>query len=444
MSGTTIDTDLLEQAIGRLPRDARMPARQQALARFRESGFPTTRHEDWKYTNLAPAVDLSNLWLRDLAAQGPNEPVSTGVKKLAESIAARIDAHWVVIANGVIQRDSLAALAQFNLTGLEVSSAAAEDGARSVRVADPMSLFNAALLRDALHIRVTGNARLPKPLGLLIVDDADAGKSVSQPRIVIDAGNHARARFIELHASLGEHEHFANAVTELNLEEGAAVDFVRIQERQQTHYQVGKLTARLARDSVLQHAAFDLGGALIRNDVAVDLAEPGASVTLHGLYLAGGRQHIDNHTRVDHRVGPARSVEEYRGILNDRARCVFNGKAIVHKGADGTDAHQANRNLLLSEKAEIDTKPELEIYADDVKCSHGTTVGQLDEAALFYLRSRGLSREEASRALTWAFAASIVARAPVAEAQDYIQSTVEARLQELVGEPPVTEPLSTS
>jgi Fe-S cluster assembly protein SufD len=179
-------------------------------------------------------------------------------------------------------------------------------------------------------------------------------------------------------------------------------------------------------------ASYDLGGGLIRNDVDIDLSYAGAEVSFDGLYLAGDGQHIDNHTRVDHRVGPAVSSQEYRGILNGKCRCVWNGKAIVHKGADGTDARQANHNLLLSEKAEIDAKPELEIYAEDVKCSHGTTVGQLDETALFYLRSRGLDRNHAMQVLTHAFAADLVRRAPVAAAIDVITGIVETRLSELI------------
>jgi len=190
----------------------------------------------------------------------------------------------------------------------------------------------------------------------------------------------------------------------------------------------------MGRDARLNMASYDLGGGLVRNDVDIDLGEPGADAVFNGLYLAGDGQHIDNHTRVDHRVGPASSSQEYRGILNGRCRCVWNGKAIVHAGADGTDANQANHNLLLSEHAEIDAKPELEIYADDVKCSHGTTVGQLDDTALFYLRTRGLDKRQATQLLTHAFAADLVGRAPVAAAIDIINSLVEARLGDLIQE----------
>jgi Fe-S cluster assembly protein SufD len=178
-------------------------------------------------------------------------------------------------------------------------------------------------------------------------------------------------------------------------------------------------------------ASYDLGGGLVRNDVDIDLGAKGADLVCNGLYLAGDGQHIDNHIRIDHRVGPASSTQEFRGILNGRCRCVWNGKAIVHKGADGTDAKQANHNLLLSDNAEIDAKPELEIYADDVKCSHGTTVGQLDETALFYLRSRGLGKHQAIQVLTRAFAADLVGRAPVNAAKAVIAALVDARLAEL-------------
>ncbi len=185
---------------------------------------------------------------------------------------------------------------------------------------------------------------------------------------------------------------------------------------------------------MLHYNNFDFGGELARNDIVADIVGPGASVTLRGLYLATGTQHIDNHTRVDHRVGPATSAEEYRGILNGRARCVFNGKAIVHAGADGTDANQSNHNLLLSDTAEIDTKPELEIYADDVKCSHGATVGQLDKSALFYLRTRGLDEDEATQALTRAFASAILSKLAIAECQDYLASALNKQIDALIDE----------
>jgi Fe-S cluster assembly protein SufD len=432
MSLTAIDTVLLERAVGKLPGDALTPSRLEALKCFSETGFPTTRHEDWRYTNLAPIIEVSNVWLRDAAGGDTERPVSDAITKYAAELAAQIDAYWIVIANGVVQKTSLARLSEHVLR-LNAITVAGDNLMQPLSVDEPMTQFNAALLREVLHITIRAGEALDKPLGLLMIDDAGTSAALSQTRVIIETERNSRAEIIEYHASTGENGHFANVVTELELAAGAAVNYVRIQNRDPAHFQTGKLTARLLRDSRLHHSAFDLGGGLIRNDVDVDIAEPGASVELYGLYLASGRQHIDNHTRVDHRVGPATSTEEYRGILSDRSRSVFNGKAIVHRGADGTDARQANHNLLLSDKAEIDTKPELEIYADDVKCSHGATVGQLDKTALFYLRSRGLDRDEAAQVLTRAFAATIVGKASVQAVRNHAETLIDRRLQILGG-----------
>jgi len=225
---------------------------------------------------------------------------------------------------------------------------------------------------------------------------------------------------------------FTNSVTQASLAKNAKFDHVRLQLRDDDHVGVNRIRVTLDRDACFGQNTFDFGGSLTRNDIVAIIAGTNAEVRLHGLYLSSGNQHIDNHTRVEHRVGPAISHEEYRGVLNGRSRCVFNGQAIVSEGADGTDANQANHNLLLSEHAEIDTKPELEIYADDVKCSHGATVGQLDEASLFYLRSRGLDKDEARSLLTRAFAEGILSELVVEECRAYLGDALDKRLAELV------------
>ena len=423
MTALVLDPELLAHAVARLPADALMPARRQALTEFVSTGFPSAKQEDWRYTSLKPVVELCRQWLeRDMPAAP--DPTAAAHARAGE-LTGTLDAAWLVIANG-------ATLASPDLPGVTVSSMASSGPTALPGLTDdPLSRFNAALLRDAVHIRVDPETAVERPLGLLFIDDP-AGSALSQARVVLEVGAGASLEVFEQHASIEGSGQFANTVLELTAEPGAAIDLVRLQHRHEDHYGISRLTARLAQGARLDHAAFDLGGALIRNDIAVDLAGPDASVRLHGLYAAGGEQHVDNHTRVDHRVGPAASREEYRGILRDRARAVFNGKAVVHPGADGTDAHQANHNLLLSEGAEVDTKPELEIYADDVRCSHGTTVGQLDAAALFYLRSRGLARDVATHVLTRAFAAVIVAACPVEAARGQVEAAVADKLRQLV------------
>jgi Fe-S cluster assembly protein SufD len=248
-------------------------------------------------------------------------------------------------------------------------------------------------------------------------------------QIVLESG--CSARFIEYHSSSGEAEHYSNAHINVSIGKNARIDYVRLQNRDRRHSQTQRLNVQLGDGSAIRHFSLDLGGALTRSDLKIDIAGTDASAIFDGLYISGDKQHIDNHTRVDHRIGPATSRQEYRGILDGRSRCVWNGKAIVHAGADGSDAEQANHNLLLSEHSEINAKPELEIYADEVKCSHGTTVGQLDDDALFYLRTRGLDRQRAERVLTRAFASSVVEKSPIPQLHALISSLVEQRLAEL-------------
>ena len=426
MSRAELDTALLVAAAARLPDDALAPVRAAALARVRERGLPTTRDEDWKYTNLASAVELSNAWLAALADGGPAAAPSP------PELPA-LDAHVLLIRDGRVDPESLAAVQAAVGDSLAISRLAEQAGGRAADIAAeaPLDALNAALLADGLHIEVRAMDGLDRPLALVFADgDAEA----SQARVVVRCREQSRLELIEYHARGRERATWANGVIELELAAGARAGVLRVQDRAAEHLHTGKLAARLARDSVLDFASFDLGGGLSRHDVVVDIAEPGASVILNGLSLADGRQHVDTHTRIVHRVGPATSREEYRGILNGRARCVWNGKAIVHEGADGTDAEQANHNLLLSERAEVDTKPELEIYAEDVKCAHGATVGQLDSTALYYLRTRGLDRDAAAHLLTRAFAAQVMGRLPVEALREHLEDLVDARLNELLQE----------
>ena len=405
----------------RLPDDALAASREAALAKLDEHGLPSVRDEDWRYTDLSSAIDISNRWLSEGAASASTDALRDSIS----SISSSIDANWLVIANGLVD---LTYLVESSNIDIERFS----DSATPFVMDRPLADFNAALLHDGLRVQIHGATE--RPLGILIIDEANAGAGVSQANVEIEVAPGCDAEIIEYHSSAGTDDHYSNSVIALQVGQAAHAGYVRIQDRRLGHVQTGRLSVALGPDARLNMASYDLGGGLIRNDVDIDIGSPGVDAVFNGLYLAGDGQHIDNHTRVDHRVGPARSSQEYRGILNGRCRCVWNGKAIVHAGADGTDANQANHNLLLSENAEIDAKPELEIYADDVKCSHGTTVGQLDETALFYLRSRGLDKQQAIRILTHAFAADLVGRAPVAAAKETISMLVEKRLASLIQE----------
>ena len=374
--------------------------------------LPTTRDEDWKYTDLARVRDISERWL-DAGAAASDSTLDHEI----DAFTTAIDATWFIVRNG-------------ELLSPPVADGLAWERLDEVPVGDnALAELNAALLRDGVRITVSGD--MEKPLGLLIIDGAETA-AMSQSYVEVAVAESASCQFVELHVSRGAADQYHNSHLSLSLGSGASLRHVRIQDRGLSHLQTGRTFVELGRDAHFSSAGFDLGGGLVRNDLVVDIARPGAEAAFDGLYLAGDGQHIDNHTRVDHRVGPATSRQEYRGILNGKCRCVWNGKAIVHEGADGTDADQANHNLLLSEKAEIDAKPELEIYTDDVKCSHGTTVGQLDETALFYLRTRGLDKRLATQVLTHAFAAGLVSRVPVDAARETVSALMEKRLGELI------------
>lgn len=414
-----VPTEALETAVsGRSQLTPDLP-RQAALARFLKRGFPSTRAEDWKYTDLSAAIDVTRDWL----ASGAVNSVPDSLADAATALTGNIDASWIVVGNGQIAGGLPSEPGKDGIVIERLSKAAVEPS-----IDRPLADLNAALLSDGLHVRVPQGARLSRPLGILFLDQTDETPSVSSPRVVIDVQAGAQIAVIEYHSSKGSSGHYSNAHVELTVADGGRVDYVRLQNRDRAHCQTQRLDVTLARDSAFRHFALDLGGALTRNDLTIDIAGPGAEARFDGLYIAGDGQHIDNHTRVDHRVGPARSEQEYRGILRGQCRAVWNGKAIVHDGADGTDAVQGNHNLLLSEGAEVDAKPELEIYADDVKCAHGTTVGQLDESAVFYLRSRGIELPDAQRILTHAFAASIVSELPIDGLTDTVDTLIGRRL----------------
>lgn len=418
MKQTTLSSDGLKSAVARLPVNALSAMREAALANLDKHGLPTLRQEDWKYTDLGSAIDISNRWL----VEGATAPSTDKLQESIATITRSIDADWLIIANGLVDTSHFKMRHGIDIERFSESAAPAV-------LKQPLANLNAALLQDGLRIHV--HAATEKPLGLLIIDESGSGAAISQSNVEITVAPGCDVEIVEYHSSSGDGDHYANSVVTLDVGEAAHANYVRIQGRRIGHLQTGRLSATLGKDARLNAASYDLGGSLVRNDVDIDLNASGAELVCNGLYLASDGQHIDNHIRVDHRVGPAASSQEYRGILNGRCRCVWNGKAIVHPGADGTDAKQANHNLLLSEQAEIDAKPELEIYADDVKCSHGTTVGQLDESALFYLRSRGLGKHQAVQVLTRAFAADLVERAPVIAAKTAIAALVESRLADL-------------
>ncbi len=418
---TQLAIDAVRAVVDKMPNDGLAAARDAALQQLDQKGLPSIKDEDWKYTDLDAVIRISNEWLAGGAVVAPVADAKV------ESVTALFDVDWLIIRNGSIDADSVAALQK---TGLEIGLLSEHNASPAFDA--PLMDLNVALLRDGLSIKISADFALQRPIGILHIDSAEADVGVSQARVAIDVAEHGHASVVEYHASSGAAAHYANSVIDILLAADARIDYVRVQDRDTAHSQTGRLHVNLSERSQFHHAAFDFGGDLVRNDLDIQINGSDAIASFCGLYLADEQQHIDNHTRVDHRVGPARSEQEYRGIMSGNARCVWNGKAVVHAGADGTDANQANHNLLLSERSEIDAKPELEIYADDVKCSHGTTVGQLDESALFYLQTRGIDSSVARQLLTRAFAQKIVDLSPILAIQETISNQVAERLARLI------------
>jgi len=418
----TLAMDAVREAVSRMPDDRLASVRRAALQKLVASGMPDTRQEDWKYTDLDPIVAISNSWL------GESSATTDVAHASVVNAMQKFPADWLVIRNGVVDRDAMSGLQQ---TGVELGLLS--DGTFTPVIDTALAGLNLALLRDGLTIRVKTRTQIERPIGLLFIDSTNVHIGVCQSRINIELEAGSKATFLEYHISDGQFEHYANTVLETSLDTGAYCEHVRIQDRHHTHVQTGRHRVSADEHSQFRYAAFDFGGKLVRNDLDIRLHGVGATATFDGLYLAGDSQHIDNHTRVDHLARATRSQQEYRGILSGNARCVWNGKAIVHAGADDADAAQANHNLLLSERAEVDAKPELEIYTDEVKAKHGATMGELDDRALFYLRTRGLSATEARQMLIGAFAQNIVALSPISTVRESIGAMVSARVAALVG-----------
>ncbi|GAO04994.1 Fe-S cluster assembly protein SufD [Anaeromyxobacter sp. PSR-1] len=384
-------------------------ARAGALAAFRAAGLPTTRHEDWRFTSLAALSTLS-------LAPAPAPDDGEGPARALLAGRAAPEGARLVFENGRFRRElstgaplpAGAVLGSLADALRHAPEAVRPHLGRLARVDGlAFTALNGALLEDGAFLLLPPGARVEAPIELVFATGA-AGRAVAvHPRVLVVAGEGARATLAEVHLGTGD-TYLANSVTELVLGEGAEVEHLRLQDEGPRAFHVSAVFAEQAARSRLTAHGLALGGQLARSEVRARLAGEGAELAVSGLYMADGARTTDAFTWVEHAVPRCTTTETYKGILDGRARGVFAGRIVVQPGAQKTSARQMNSNLLLSDDAIVDTKPQLEIFADDVKCGHGGTVGQLDEAALFYLRSRGVEEAEARSLLIWAFAAEMV------------------------------------
>ena len=408
-------------------------SRSEALEILGERGLPSQRDEDWKYTSIKPIT------------RSRFSPAVSGVDCSEDFIAGsaieNLDAWQLVFADGfhLPHRSKTNGLPEgVQVAGL--AEALTRDpgpivdrlGSAVGKVPHGFAAMNSAFVGDGALGEVAPGVQLEKPIELLFVSGCSGEGFLSLPRNLVILGEGSQCSIIERHISFGAERSLSNSLTEIILDKNATLNYCCAQDQAERTFHVGGLFARLAHSAKLKATTVTVGKAWVRNDARIDLDAEGAHANLDGAYLAFGRCHVDNHTHISHNAPECTSRECYKGVLGDRGHAVFHGRIVVQPNAQKTDSEQSNQNLLLSADAQIDTKPQLEIYADDVKCAHGATVGQMDEAALFYLVSRGVDRETARRMLTQAFAAEILETVTPPALQSYLASHVSGRLSPAV------------
>lgn len=410
------------------------------MERFESLGFPTHSEEEWKYTNVSPIARTEFID----AAGVRIDPVAT-----REQLRGLFSAHEngsgaapsphifrVVVANGRYSSELShlpSGKSGLRVMSLEAAMAGEEelqgDPSGSVEFRNhPFSALNTAFLRDGVFVHVPQGGACTDPLHVMSVVGPGSAPLISHPRIVVRVEDGASLTLVESYFGPQGAVYFNNGMTDIRMGQGSRLVHYRLQMESEGAFHVATVQVHLADSSRYESHSVSLGGALTRLDLNVALAAQGAQCELNGLFMESGRQHVDNHTLIDHQQPHGRSSEMYRGVLDGKATGVFNGKIIVRPDAQKTDATQSNPNLLLSDEAKMKTKPQLEIFADDVKCTHGATVGQLDEEAVFYLRSRGVGLEEARSLLTYAFVRGVLDRMKVWPVRAQVEEWIAARL----------------
>jgi len=401
--------------------------RARGSARFAQLGIPSVRDEEWRFTNVAPIAAV------DFALAGP---ISGAADRLAGLAYADAPIRLVVV-NG--RFDATLSRTKGTKGGVKVGSLAAAltDHADVVeryfgQVADfstrAFTALNTALVQDGVFVHVVDGAVLDDPIHIVYVTGADAARVMAHPRTLLVAGANSHVRVVESFIGANSETYFTNAVAEIFVGENASLDHYKVQQESFDAFHIGSVHVHMARSATFASHSFSLGGRLVRNDVFAILDGEGGDCTLNGLYLSDRDRLVDNHTTIDHAKPHCGSHEVYKGILGGTSRAVFNGKIIVRQDAQKTDAKQTNRALLLTDGATINTKPQLEIFADDVKCTHGAAIGQLDDEAIFYLRARGLDYAEARDMLIHAFAGEILNRVRIEPLRDAIETELFTQL----------------
>lgn len=406
--------------------------RENALARFEESGFPTTRDEEWKYTNVAAIArtDFSP-WQAAEDRFDKNQLAAFAVNETAES--------QLVFVNGRLREDlsSVAGIAE-SVTAVDLARAFNDAGYSEIAkthlarhadgIANSFVALNTAFTTQGAFVYVPKGVKVESPLHLLFITDPTEKNKVSFPRVLVVAEENSELTLIENHVSTRDKQYLTNAVVEVVLKSGARVEHYKVQRESTEAFHIATTAADLGANASYNATTITFGAQLSRHDIQVTMDNEGAECWVDGLYLVAANQHTDTHSVIDHRKPHCTSHQLYKGILDGQSRAVFNGKIFVRHDAQKTDAMQTNKNLLLSNEARVDTKPQLEILADDVKCAHGAAVGQIDDEELFYLKARGIHPDLARNLLTYGFAEEVIDKIKIDSIKAQLDETVLNRL----------------
>lgn len=398
--------------------------RLKALTQFNKQGLPSKKEEDWKYTSL---------WAFSQQAFTHQAKKSLVTAQQCDELALVNDGYRVVIVDGIFSAE----LSQIEQLPAGLNIRRLSDG---LELAQPhlghqinleqagFNALNTMLMQEGVVITLDSGIKVDKSIELLVINSGTTEALASHLRNVIVLADSSQATVVEHYVGLNDAVSLTNVVTEVVLAHAAVLNHYKLQQESKNAFHIATLAAKQEASSQWNTNNISLGAKLARNDVHSELLGEQSHVTMDGLYLVTGDQHVDNHTRIDHALPNTTSDELYKGVLDGNSHAVFNGKVIVHKDAQKTDSNQSNRNMLLSRGCEIDTKPEMEIYADDVKCGHGSTVGQLNDDHLFFLRARGLDEVNARSLLTYAFAVEVLERIPANDIKQALSALVEQHL----------------
>jgi len=409
-----------------------LPLRQAGLARFAEQGFPTVKHEDWRFTNLAPLTKLAfkPVFERPATSLTPADLIGFTFVRMAATRLVFLNGHFAPELSTVGTAPDGVRILNLAAALTECPDLLEKHLGRYARVEDnsPAAL-NQAYFQDGALIQVPDGVSLETPVHLLYLSTSGETGATAQPRNLILAGANSHLTVVESYVSTVGSAYFTNAVTEMVVGDHAVVEHCKFQDESAAAFHLSTLAAKLGRAANFISHSFATGARLSRNNLRTELAGEGLEAILNGLYLTKGEQLADHHMIVDHAMPHCASHEYFNGILDDKSKGVFHGRILVRQNAQKTDAKQTNKNLLLSDDATADTKPQLEIYADDVKCTHGATIGQLNKESIFYLRTRGIGEDTARQMLIHAFAGEIIERIRCVPAREELDQLIWDRLE---------------